>query len=258
MRCGMLLLLTLLIVLLSITLVAMFAERDGQIYRLAAKVVYPISKRWVSAADHTVERPFSASLQKPLPGWRWFQPQLVDKQFTGEGLQLKSQAETVWWKNQRGTAYLSAVTGNVEVEVTVRTRKQSDTANYPDQDYQFGGIMLRNTAGNALLSTENYVFNVIGYRGQGLQVESKSTLAGYSDVSGYDWPSGNARVRIVRKGSDFYLYAAAVDSQDWVQVNHFNRPDLPDALELGLIAYAYSYGAGRHDLQVTFSDLLLR
>ena len=99
------------------------------------------------------------------------------------------------------------------------------------------------------------MFHVVGHRGKRLQVESKSTIAGYSTVNGYDWESGNARLKTVRKANNFNLFARGLDTEDWVQVNHFERPDLPNTLELSLISYACSYGAGRHDLIAIFSDL---
>lgn len=235
-----------------------FADRDGKLYRLASKLTLPLTKNMLSPLRAEMLSPFTASLQEPLPGWQWFQPELVNSHFGNHGLEIKSLTETVWWKNNRGSSYFFPITGDVEAEVTVRTRKQSDPANYPNQDYQFGGIILRDNGSNALFGKESYVFNVIGYRGEGLQVESKSTLDGYSKVSGYDWVSGDARLKVVRKSDDVYLYAQAINSQEWLQVNHFHRPDLPETLELGLIAYAYSYGAGRHDLLVTFSDLSIR
>jgi hypothetical protein len=235
----------------------MFMDRDSRVYRLVSKVA-AISGLQVVVAAPAISVPFKTNFSAATAGWQWFNSQLVDSRFTGDGLTMVVSEEAVWWKNKRATSYYNYVSGDVDVIVQVKTRKTTDPQAYPDSGYQFGGVMLRSPASSAALTTENYVFNLVGYRGEKLQIESKSTHNGYSEVTGYDWSSGDAELKISRRGTNFFLYARKRDSKQWIEVNSFVREDLPDTLEVALIAYSFSYGKKTVDLTVQFEHILIQ
>ena len=147
-----------------------------------------------------------------------------------------------------------SIAGDASVTVSVRTRKRSHNASPPDSEWQFGGVMLRDARGDAWMSRENYVFSVVGFRGKRLQVETKSTKNGASQVDAWDWPTGDGQLRIERRGPDFNLYARQQQSDPWHRLTSYRRPDLPEVLQVGLISYAYSEGRGRQDVQVFFDE----
>ena len=254
---GMIRLLVVLLVISVLIGLVMF-NRNSMPYRLASKVLSPITTALYSDDRKPLARSFTTKLQAPLDGWKWFKPADVDVAFGSNGLTVTALSESVWWKNDRASAYTYPVSGDVEIVARVSTTKTSSKQEYPDSDYQFGGLMLRNPAGNAIFSTENYVFNVIGFRGSKLQVETKSTINGYSKVNGYDWSSGNAELKIIRKKNEFLMFARPLDKNTpWLEVDSFSRADLPETLELSLIVYSFSRGAGRVDLTVNFEQLIV-
>lgn len=230
-------------------------DRDGLSYKVMSKLVFPLSKQLLPMYENILSGDFESDLTTMPETWQWLKPDLVDYQFTDKGLIVEPTEESVWWKNKRGASLYHHIKGDFDVQVKVITRKASNQASYPDQDYQFGGIILRDPSANAILGRENHVFNVVGYRGGGLQIETKDTTNGYSQVSGFDWSSGDADLRIRRRGSQFDMYARLPLSNKWVQVNSFERKDLPETLEVGLIVYAYSNGKNRYDLTVTFEHI---
>ena len=84
---------------------------------------------------------------------------------------------------------------------------------------------------------------------------TKSTVDGQSQVNSLKWAGGDADLMIERKGSKFMLRARSSAAQPWQDVVTYDRPDLPQRLQLGLVVYALSWGRGRHDLQAFFNNI---
>ena len=227
--------------------------RDSRYYRLIATVVTPVSDRLVRVDEPPLALPFEADLGAELDAqWRWFQPELTAVDRVDGALSMTPGTESVWWLNQRGPLVYRYLDGDGVVTTAVRVRKRSDNALPPDMEWQFGGIILRDPRGDAWFSLENYVFNVVGHRGRNLQVETKTTLDGHSRVDAWDWRSGDAELRIVRRGALFELAARPDAVSPWQPLISYERKDLPSLLQVGLIVYAYSEGRGRYDVQVFF------
>ncbi len=246
----------LVLILLVVIALAWSRGRDSRYYKLLSMAVMPVSERLV-ASGQSVPRPFRPDLGADLlaAGWQPFQLELADVDYRDGSLVMAPTRESVWWINQRGPMLYRHLDGDAAITVTVRARKRSDVEAAPDMEWQFGGILLRDPRGDAFMSRENYVFNVIGHRGSRLQVETKSTHKGASRVDAWDWPSGDAELRIERRGAQFTMAARATPVDEWRTLISYERADLPAQLQLGLIVYAYSEGRGRHDLQVIFDRL---
>ena len=88
-----------------------------------------------------------------------------------------------------------------------------------------------NTAG------ENYVHLVTGNTPEGIGVEHKSTVDGESDFDATNDGSAGFDLRMVRTGSDFVLSKRIPESNDWIEVITYNRPDLPTILLVGFNIY---------------------
>jgi hypothetical protein len=132
----------------------------------------------------------------------------------------------------------------------VHTAKSSDPNQPPGGDgtVQLGGLMARNGKGGQ----ENYVFIVVGDDGDGLSVETKDTLESFSKYNGPAWDSPDAELRICRIGQAFNLYKRHVDSSEsWQLADTFERPDLPDELQVGVNIYTDA----QPDLQIRYEKI---
>lgn len=235
--------------------------RSSRYYRFLAAVVSPVSERFLAKPDsQPVTIPYEARLGKMMePGWQWYQPHLIEVERLDSSLSFIPTGESVWWMNERGPMVYRTLIGDASIVASIRTRKQSDPTSPPDMEWQFAGIILRDPRGDAIVSRENYVFSVVGHRGSRLQVETKSTRQGVSQVNALDWETGDADLKIKRTGSRFQLLARRRDSHaEWLELIEYDRSDLPDKLQVGLIAYAYSEGRGRHDMRALFDRLSIQ
>lgn len=230
---------------------------DSRVYRAVAKAagIFPRSPSVPDAVTLPVYERFDSGT--PASGWEWINTETVDVYGQSGFLRVDAVSESVWWMNRRGPFFYKAVDGDVDVRTEVKVRKKSDSTSAPDKEWQFAGIMMRDPRGSLRFSLENYVFIVVGHRGSRLQVEFKSTVDGYSDVDAVDWPSGDAELRITRRGSVFDLFAKEKSEVEWVKVASYTRDDLPGVLETGVVVYAFSEGRQSHDLTATFEQLNL-
>lgn len=240
-----------------VIVMATLRGRDSRYYLLLSQWVTPISERMLKPSAAPLPLPFRPRLADEVlaKDWQRFQPELVDASPAGASVAMTPLSESVWWKNQRGPMFYRYLQGDADITLAVRTRKRSDDTVPPDMEWQFGGVILRDPAGDAFMSRENYVFSVVGHRGRRLQLETKSTVEGHSQVDAWDWDSGDAELRIERRGNTFTMSARARSGDPWRQLTQYERADLPQLLQLGLIVYAHSEGRGRHDLRVHFDQL---
>lgn len=156
---------------------------------------------------------------------------------------------SVWFHHEAGPGVVQEVTGNFAASTTVRARSVARPDEPPFTNFQFGGLIARDPASDAEETPENYVFSVVGYRGDYLSAETKSTINDASMVDGPPWPSGDAEIRICRVDDTFQLYIREIGADAWNLAIAYDRPDLPDTLQVGPIAYTYTDDV---DLQASF------
>ncbi len=199
--------------------------------------------------------------------WNQFQPELVDVEVSGGELHLTPNQESVWYQDQRGPFFHKEVSGDFIVTTRARVRKDSDRSAYvgPAGHYQLAGLMVR----NPLTGPENYVFVVVGDRETlvDLYIETKSTRGNRSTV-GRSYPardSSDVDLRICRVGSSIRLYKREIGDDTWapagtrgdnVSRDQFTRSDLPETVQVGIIAYALSHSQRREtfgpDMRASF------
>jgi len=170
---------------------------------------------------------------------------------SGGALHITPTTNTLWWMaDASGALVYKLVTGNFKLTTAVRARRASDPSKpVGPTDYQFGGIMARDPGS----AGQNYVFGVVGDRGETLQVETKSTTDDTSQVQAEDWPSGDAQLRLCRVGAIFHVLSRPIGGGSWAIASPFGppyaRPDLPATLQVGPIAYAWT---NNPDLRASF------
>ncbi len=169
--------------------------------------------------------------------WSAFNSHLVDITTENGSLILTLKHHALWFMEQRGVLVYKSVDGNFKITADVHTSKNSDPTQPPggDGSVQLGGLMTRN-----------------GEDGDGLSIETKNTTDSFSKYHGPEWDSSDAELRLCRFGHTFNLYKRHVDSNEpWRLAESFDRPDLPDILQVGVNIYTDS----APDLRVQFDQL---
>ncbi len=169
----------------------------------------------------------------------------------GGQLVMVPNRNTVWYMADEGPGVFRDVTGNFRVTTTTYARKASNNDEAVDTGYQFSGIIARNPAGAT--ERENYVFNVVGWRGDYMAAETKTTRNDESVVHGPDWESGDAELRICRFNGTFMLADRPVGGDTWNHSITYERRDLPETLQVGPIAYTYT---DEWDLRAAFDQVV--
>jgi hypothetical protein len=191
-----------------------------------------------------------------IPGfedWSVLKRQAIEIATENGSLVLTLKQHALWFMEQRGVLVYKLVDGDFKITATLHTAKSSDPSQSPGGDgtVQLGGLMARNGKGGQ----ENYVFIVIGDDGDGLSVETKNTTDSFSKYSGPAWDSADAELRLCRLGQMFNLYKRHVGSSEtWTLAATFDRPDLPDALQVGVNIYTDS----EPDLQIRYENISIK
>lgn len=184
--------------------------------------------------------------------WQVLNASTFERKQVGGKLVLKPTQNTVWYKADQGPGLVKRVSGNFRVSTTVRARKASDPEKAVDAGFQFAGIIARDPASDEGEAKESYVFNVVGYRGDYLSVETKTTKKDVSYVEGPEWDSGDAELRICRYNGELSVYKRPIGGKEWQLGIAYKRKDLPATLQVGPIAYAYT---DQWDLEASFDEI---
>lgn len=221
----------------------------------------PVSTTTTSSPAPTstsTNAPTATAMSTPLeissiPGfedWSVNNPSAVEVQAEGEALILILRRRVLWFMDRQGVLAYTPVEGDFRITADLYTTKRSDPSQTPGGDgtVQLGGLMARNATG----SQENYVFIVIGDDGNGLSVETKNTIDDFSEYDGPSWDSPNASLRLCRAGRTFHLYKRHIDSNEpWILAASFERPDLPESLQVGVNIYTNS----TPDIQIRYENI---
>jgi len=189
------------------------------------------------------------------PAWTVLNGGLADITVGGGLLTIRPLRYSVWFHHEAGPGVVRDVTGDFAITTVVRARSTRRPAEPVRTNFQFGGLIVRDPASDAADAKENYVFSVVGYRGDYLSAETKSTVNDLSMVDGPPWPSGDAEIRICRVGRDLHLYIRDIGATTWTPAITYRRDDLPATVQAGAIAYTYTDDV---DLTSTFEFVSLR
>jgi hypothetical protein len=188
--------------------------------------------------------------------WNVYNHEMTDLRKESNSFSLRPDKETLWGKKSSGPMIYRNAEGNFFFSSLIRTRKYSDTLTHPtEKAWQLGGIILRDPADEE----ENNIFIAVGRKDADLYLEVKSTSNGKSVTNNYRWPSGDAELMIRRETSVFGLYARPYGTKgEWLRISTYYRPDLPNKLQAGVIAYSYSYGKNLNDFIAYFDEVNIR
>jgi hypothetical protein len=182
--------------------------------------------------------------------WNLTRGDLLDVSVSGGELHLVAKEYSVWYHEEAGAALWKPVSGNFKVTTSVKARRDSDPSQPVGLRFQFGGLLAYDPASD---TNHNYVFIVVGNRDSyGLQVETKSTTNSRSEVNAFNWSSSDAELRLCRVGAKFVVYMRAIGATSWTEAFSYDRTDLPQTLNVGPFAYAYT---DTPDLRASFAHV---
>jgi len=185
--------------------------------------------------------------------WTVFRPEVFDVAVEGSLMRLTLHRVARWAGNGQGGLVYQEARGDFMLTGTVRARKASDPSQTVASIVSLGGLSARNPDGADRGGRENYVHIVVGNTPRGIGVETKTTVDGATSYEAVPGESGDAELRICRVGSSFRLSWRAPGSSTWVLAATYERPDLPQTLQVGANIYAVL----PPDLQVVVEDLRL-
>jgi hypothetical protein len=170
--------------------------------------------------------------------WSTVQPDLVSARVRDGALSLALSGPALWFNDSVGVLVFKPVSGSFKATTTVRTRSQSEPDQPPRAAIRLGGLMARDPASDET-RMQNYVHIVVGNGPDGvLAVEHKTTTNNNSVYEAPAWSSSEAQLRICRLGSTYSLYKRPVGSKTWQLASSYERPDLPETLQVGADVYS--------------------
>jgi hypothetical protein len=170
--------------------------------------------------------------------WAQFRPELIDIVVADGALSLTPNQRALWFDTSQGPLIHKSITGDFKVSAPVRVRRASAPGEPPDQTVHLGGLMARTPVAEGEGAREDYVFIVVGFDVDDLSVETKTTDDGASVFEGPTWGLGDAELRICRLGDTFHLFKRVIGDPAWTLAISYSRPDMPETLQVGPIAYA--------------------
>lgn len=175
-------------------------------------------------------------------------PDMMEHLSISDGMLVMMPHTSGWYADYHAPFLFKEVEG--DFTVTSRLKILGRKGEVPTATWSLSGLMIRAprdiTKDTWTPNKENWLFLTTGFADDLDQpvFETKTTVNSRSRLQLHpntlDW----VELRVVRKGSFFTLFYR-YESEEWTQIEQFNRPDLPETVQVGLNAYTDFYSAGR-------------
>ncbi|MCA8977854.1 MAG: hypothetical protein KDC98_24220 [Planctomycetes bacterium] len=161
-----------------------------------------------------------------------------------------AQLPNMWYQHGEGPLVWRLVSGDFFVTARLTVDDPAAPGAPPAPTYRLAGIIARNPASTP--ADQDYVHVALGSgsNSQPTAVEDKSTTDSVSDWIAYPVTSNTGEIAIERIGRWFSLHYRLDGNHPWQLLRTHDRPDLPHALQIGLMSYSASSPAalrGRFD-----------
>lgn len=177
-----------------------------------------------------------------VEGWNAEQLETIDISASRPGWLTMVPWTCTWYQDWRGPMAFKRVGGDFVVTSAVENTGR-DGVSLPGINFSLGGLMIRTprpiTPATWSPGGENYVFLSVGYGQAGpprWQYEVKTTLASQSTLILSDAPGPAARLQIARLGR-YVICLRREPGGPWRVHQRYDRPDFPDTLQVGPVAY---------------------
>ncbi len=196
-----------------------------------------------------------------VEGWNADQLQLWNVDQTQPGRMVMQPHTVVWYENWRGPMVFKEVAGDFvfTTEVHIGDRDDlgdSDLDDIPNEAaFSLGGLMIRtprditnpavdwqpgSQLDDGTNSGENYVFLSLGHGVDGqfsFEVKTTRNSSSQLELTPLGATANTATLRIARIGTSV-ITMYRLPGQDWTVHRRFDRPDMPETLQLGIVTYS--------------------
>ncbi|MFK8014253.1 MAG: thrombospondin type 3 repeat-containing protein [Gammaproteobacteria bacterium] len=151
-----------------------------------------------------------------------------------------------WFADGDAPLLFKLIDGNFSIHTRVMTRSLGNSQEAPTAAFNSAGLMARDPGG-ITAGLENHIMVNVGRQSSSTGSETKNTIDSQSALILDNGPHFGDVV-LCRVANTFYSFRRLEGDADWVELESYDRPDMPDTLQVGMIVNAFS-GA---DLQAEF------
>lgn len=189
-----------------------------------------------------------------LSRWRlWHQVQgedprhtLLDVAQTNPGMLTLRPRAGGWYGAYQGPLLYKMVRGDFRVETSVSAAKIGDPQAPPDEQFNSAGLIARDPEYGpghddwVMVNTGRQLGTLVGSEG-------KTTVGSQSTLELSEGPP-RGQLRICRVGSGIVLARRLEGETAWRVMNRYDRPDLPEDLQVGMVATGWNTAEQDPDL----------
>lgn len=156
---------------------------------------------------------------------------------TPGALTIAPTANNGWFEDDKGPFLFKSVTGNFAARTKVVAGRAGAASMAPSQQFNSAGLLARDP-GSREGGNEDWLMYNVGFQDGRVGSEGKTTVDSVSTLFIVD---GDHRAELVlcRVGSTFVMYRMNEGASTFEETNRFDRGDLPDTLQVGLIGNGY-------------------
>ena len=190
------------------------------------------------------------------PSWQILNPTTAAVSVSGGELHIQpllGGPAFTWFADDEGTFVFKSISGDFSVRSHARATAVSNPNLPPQGQYKLGGIMIRNPA--SVPGDRNTLHVAVG-AGSGsfpVAVEDKTTQNSQSVFLFNAIAQASCELRIQRRAAQFTLEYRIDNNSPWLLARVFNRPDLPQTVQVGLMAYSFQ---ATPDMRVSFDEIV--
>jgi hypothetical protein len=152
-----------------------------------------------------------------------------------------------WYAGYMGPMLFKRVAGDFAIETSVRAASLSSTDTAPTQLFNAGGLIVRDPG--SVNGAQNWITHNVGRQQPEVGTEGKDTRDSASHLELVDGVH-HGTLRICRIGSTFILARRLDNEGDLREMHRFERPDLPETLQVGMMANGWNSADEHPDTSV--------
>jgi hypothetical protein len=142
-----------------------------------------------------------------------------------------------WYGNFMGPMLFKTIEGDFVVQTAVRAASLGDPETAPSQLFNSGGLIVRDPGSRD--GAQQWITHNVGRQQPEVGSEGKDTRDSESLLELVDGPHYGT-LRICRFGSTFVLARRLGNESDFREMHRFERGDLPDAVQVGIMANGWN------------------